>query len=41
MTDVKALVAWLDQQNSVATNRKIGTQVFCMAPHRFPHRRRA
>lgn len=30
MTDAKAFVAWLDQQASVATNRKIGTQGYCM-----------
>lgn len=30
MTDAKAFVAWLDQQNSVARNRKIGTQGYCM-----------
>src|SRR5437762_4658870 len=30
MTDAKALVAWLDQQPSVAKNRKIGTQGYCM-----------
>jgi carboxymethylenebutenolidase len=30
MTDAKAFVAWLDQQGSVAKNRKIGTQGYCM-----------
>ena len=30
MTDAKAFIAWLDQQNSVAKNRKIGTQGYCM-----------
>src|SRR5262245_692238 len=30
MTDAKAFVAWLDQQASVARNRKIGTQGYCM-----------
>jgi carboxymethylenebutenolidase len=30
MTDAKAFIAWLDQQPSVAKNRKIGTQGFCM-----------
>jgi carboxymethylenebutenolidase len=30
MTDAKAFVAWLDQQASVAKNRKIGTQGYCM-----------
>jgi carboxymethylenebutenolidase len=30
MTDSKAFVAWLDQQPSVAKNRKIGTQGYCM-----------
>jgi carboxymethylenebutenolidase len=30
MTDAKAFVAWLDQQPSVAKNRKIGTQGYCM-----------
>ncbi|HEY7285267.1 MAG TPA: dienelactone hydrolase family protein [Vicinamibacterales bacterium] len=29
-TDAKALIAWLDQQPSVAKNRKIGTQGYCM-----------
>jgi carboxymethylenebutenolidase len=30
MSDAKAFVAWLDQQRSVAKNRKIGTQGYCM-----------
>lgn len=30
MTDAKAFVAWLDQQASVAKNRKMGTQGYCM-----------
>src|ERR1043166_4837956 len=30
MTDAKAFVEWLDQQPSVAKNRKIGTQGYCM-----------
>lgn len=30
MTDAKAFVAWLDQQASVANNRKMGTQGYCM-----------
>jgi len=29
-TDAKAFIAWLDQQPSVAKNRKIGTQGYCM-----------
>jgi carboxymethylenebutenolidase len=29
-TDAKAFIAWLDQQGSVAKNRKIGTQGYCM-----------
>lgn len=29
-TDAKAFVTWLDQQKSVAKNRKIGTQGYCM-----------
>jgi carboxymethylenebutenolidase len=29
-TDAKAFIAWLDQQASVAKNRKIGTQGYCM-----------
>jgi carboxymethylenebutenolidase len=28
--DAKAFIAWLDQQSSVAKNRKIGTQGYCM-----------
>jgi len=28
--DSKAFIAWLDQQSSVAKNRKIGTQGYCM-----------
>jgi carboxymethylenebutenolidase len=28
--DAKAFIAWLDQQPSVAKNRKIGTQGYCM-----------
>src|ERR671923_1292346 len=31
MTDAKAFIAWLDQQPSVAKNRKIGTQGYCMS----------
>src|SRR3954469_6334882 len=31
MTDAKAFVAWLDRQASVAKNRKIGTQGYCMS----------
>jgi len=31
MTDAKAFVVWLDQQPSVARNRKIGTQGYCMS----------
>jgi carboxymethylenebutenolidase len=31
MTDAKAFVGWLDNQPSVATNRKIGTQGYCMS----------
>jgi carboxymethylenebutenolidase len=31
MTDAKAFIAWLDQQASVAKNRKIGTQGYCMS----------
>lgn len=31
MTDAKAFVGWLDQQSSVAKNRKIGTQGYCMS----------
>jgi carboxymethylenebutenolidase len=30
MTDAKAFTAWLDQQPSVARNRKMGTQGYCM-----------
>jgi carboxymethylenebutenolidase len=30
MTDAKAFVGWLDQQQSVAKNRKVGTQGYCM-----------
>src|SRR5580692_6241086 len=30
MTDAKAFIGWLDQQSSVARNRKIGTQGYCM-----------
>ena len=30
MTDAKAFVGWLDQQSSVAKNRKVGTQGYCM-----------
>jgi carboxymethylenebutenolidase len=30
MRDAKAFIAWLDQQPSVARNRKIGTQGYCM-----------
>jgi carboxymethylenebutenolidase len=30
MADAKAFIAWLDQQASVAKNRKIGTQGYCM-----------
>src|SRR5580704_17999238 len=30
MTDAKAFVAWLDSQPSVAKNKKIGTQGYCM-----------
>src|SRR5215831_12908284 len=29
MSDAKAFVAWLDQQPSVAKNRKVGTQGYC------------
>jgi carboxymethylenebutenolidase len=29
-TDAKAYIAWLDQQPSVAKNRKVGTQGYCM-----------
>jgi carboxymethylenebutenolidase len=30
MTDAKAFIGWLDQQKSVAKNRKVGTQGYCM-----------
>lgn len=30
MTDAKAFLGWMDQQASVAKNRKIGTQGYCM-----------
>src|SRR2546422_7725806 len=30
MTDAKAFVGWLDRQSSVARNRKMGTQGYCM-----------
>jgi carboxymethylenebutenolidase len=30
MTDAKAFIAWLDTQPSVARNRKVGTQGYCM-----------
>jgi carboxymethylenebutenolidase len=30
MTDAKAFTGWLDQQPSVAKNRKMGTQGYCM-----------
>src|SRR5271169_5831502 len=30
MTDAKAFIAWLDQQSSVAKNRKMGVQGYCM-----------
>src|SRR3954453_6655199 len=30
MTDAKAFIAWLDRQPSVAKNRKVGTQGYCM-----------
>ena len=30
MTDAKTFIAWLDQQPSVAKNKKIGTQGYCM-----------
>lgn len=29
-TDAKAFIAWLDKQDSVAKNRKVGTQGYCM-----------
>jgi carboxymethylenebutenolidase len=31
MTDAKAFIAWLDQQPSVARNRKMGVQGYCMS----------
>ena len=31
MTDARAFVAWLDQQPSVAKNRKVGVQGYCMS----------
>jgi carboxymethylenebutenolidase len=31
MTDAKAFIGWLDQQPSVAKNRKMGTQGYCMS----------
>jgi carboxymethylenebutenolidase len=30
MTDAKAFIAWLDMQPSVARNKKVGTQGYCM-----------
>ncbi len=30
MTDAKAFIGWLDEQKSVARNRKMGTQGYCM-----------
>ncbi len=30
MTDAKAFIGWLDKQDSVAKNRKMGTQGYCM-----------
>src|SRR6476660_7260594 len=30
MTDAKAFIEWLDRQSSVAKNRKLGTQGYCM-----------
>ena len=30
MTDAKAFIGWLDMQPSVAKNRKVGTQGYCM-----------
>jgi carboxymethylenebutenolidase len=30
VTDAKAFIGWLDQQTSVAKNRKMGTQGYCM-----------
>src|SRR5262249_31710003 len=31
MTDAKAFIGWLDRQASVAKNRKVGTQGYCMS----------
>src|SRR4030095_16865409 len=31
MSDARAFIAWLDQQPSVAKNRKVGTQGYCMS----------
>src|SRR6476659_6312988 len=31
MADAKAFIGWLDKQESVAKNRKIGTQGYCMS----------
>ena len=40
-TDAKAFIGWLDKQPSVAKNRKVGTQGYCMGgPHGLPHRSR-
>src|SRR5947208_4604425 len=30
MTDAKAFIGWLDRQSSVAKNKKVGTQGYCM-----------
>jgi carboxymethylenebutenolidase len=30
MADAKAFIGWLDKQPSIATNRKVGTQGYCM-----------
>jgi carboxymethylenebutenolidase len=30
MTDARAFIGWLDRQSSVARNRKVGTQGYCM-----------
>src|SRR5438128_3888291 len=30
MTDAKAFIGWLNRQSSVARNRKVGTQGYCM-----------
>src|SRR5438046_3347626 len=30
MTDAKAFIGWLDRQSSVARNRRVGTQGYCM-----------